>query len=733
MRLRSHLLLLTLVTLLPMVVFGISATILIANREREVFREGAQDRTRALLTALDSELTGYVTSLRALASSRQLEIGNLRGFYDEAVRVLASQEHWRSISLARPSGERIFQTDVAFETRLPEVLERRSFDQAVRTGQPTIGNLARLDGANRIPVRLPVERNEKITFVLSVTVDPDAVLALLSPQRLPADWVGVVLDSNRRIVARTVDHGRTVGQPASDSLRAALDRGSEGWFEGTTIEGTEVYTPFSRSSVSGWTVAIGIPRDEVDSAASRAVQLLTLGTLAAVAAAVVLAVAIGRRISAPIMSLASTAAELGGGTPVTSSGPRGVSEVNEVRLALARASDAIRERQEALRAADRAKDEFLAMLGHELRNPLAALASAAALLNLNPQNDRRTGAAVAAIGRQVRHMTRLVDDLLDVSRATTGKIKLARQPRNLADTVTATLRAMKSSGRLDDHEVNVDISPVWVDADETRTEQIVSNLVENAVKYTAPGGRIAVRVFRRADDAVLQVEDTGIGLAPELLPRVFDLFVQGERSLDRRSGGLGIGLTLVKRLTELHGGRVSAASDGPGRGARFTVMLPAIEALTTPTTGTTAPHAAREGCRVLLIEDNDDAREMMRVALEYYGYDVFDAADGPSGIQAAAGADPHVVIIDLGLPGLDGYAVARELRAQPERRTTVLIALTGYGQAEARERALQAGFDEHVTKPVMPDKLAQLIASMRPAVDSARRAGGAEDSTASTY
>jgi CheY-like chemotaxis protein len=233
------------------------------------------------------------------------------------------------------------------------------------------------------------------------------------------------------------------------------------------------------------------------------------------------------------------------------------------------------------------------------------------------------------------------------------------------------------------------------------------------VKYTPAGGKIAVRAFRRGAEAVLQVEDTGIGLSTELLPRVFDLFVQGERALDRSSGGLGLGLTLVKRLVELHGGHVTAASRGQGHGSQFTVVFPAIEA---PAAGMT-PGAARErveaprDARVLLIDDNDDAREMMTAALEQYGLRVSQASDGPSGLRAAAESDPDAVVVDIGLPGLDGYEVARRLRAMPEGDARVLIALTGYGQPEARQQALDAGFDDHVTKPVTAERLAQLIAA----------------------
>jgi signal transduction histidine kinase/CheY-like chemotaxis protein len=709
MRLRSHLLWLTLATLLPMVVFGISASAIIASREREVFERGARERTLALLTAVDTELTGHVNTLRALAGSEALESSDMPVFHAQATRMLRTQPNWRSISLAAADGTRLVATGHAVAEPIPPIRDRESFDEAVETAKPTIGNLVLDEDGYRIPIRLPMIRDGHVRYVLNVLVDPAAVLALLSPQQLQADWVGVVLDANRRIVARTLDHATLVGQPASESLRAALDQGREGWFHGATIEGAEVYTPFSQSPVTGWTVAIGIPAHAVEGTATRAIWMLAAGTLAAVGVALVLARTLAQRISAPIASLASAATDLGRGRAIAPPGPAGVSEVNDVRLALVTAAGIIGERETALKAAHRAKDEFLAMLSHELRNPLGALASAAALLRVAPPAEPHAMAAVAAIGRQVEHMTRLVDDLLDVSRATSGKIHLNLQPRDLAAIVTSAVGAMRASGRLRDRDVTVDTTPVWVETDEIRLDQIVVNIVGNAVKYTGPGDRIAVRVYPSGGEAVLEVEDSGVGMAPDLLPRVFDLFVQGDRSLDRRAGGLGLGLTLVKRLAELHGGHVAAESAGLGQGARFRVALPAIPEPASEARAKEPRATAGRRCRVLLIEDHDDAREMMRIGLELQGHTVFEAGDGPQGLRVAADAAPEAIVVDLGLPGLDGYEVARRLRERPGLDATLLVALSGYGLPEARQRAREAGFDVHLTKPVAPDDLSDLI------------------------
>ena len=578
MQLRSHLLWLTLVTLLPMVVFGISATALIAQREREVFRRGAQERTLALVTALDTELAGHLTSLRALASSEALESGHLEAFHQEATRVLRTQPDWRSISLAQPTGERLFMTAAPFGTSLPAIRDRPSLEAVVRTGEPAIGALVVDDGQHRIPLRLPILEDRRVAYVLTVLVDPAAVLGLLSSQRLPSDWVGVVLDGNERIVARTVDPAATLGLPASDSLRAALGRANEGWFQGSTIEGAEVYTPFNRSSFSGWTVALGIPAEAVEAAATSTGWLLAAGTLAAMGTALVLAGLLAGRISRPIVSLAAAATDLGRGRAVAPPERQGVREVNDVRQALASTASVIGEREAALKAAHRAKDEFLAMLSHELRNPLGALSSAVTLLRLNPPGDPTGQAAVAAIGRQVAHITRLVDDLLDVSRATSGKIRLSREPRDLAGVVLRALEAMRAAGQLADRDLNVETTPVWVETDETRMDQIVVNLVGNAVKYTQPSGTIAVRWSKDAQGARLSVADTGIGIAAEHLPRLTERFYRADRARARATGGSGLGLSIVKHALQRHGGRLEIDSV-EGRGSTFTAHFPARRVL----------------------------------------------------------------------------------------------------------------------------------------------------------
>ena len=368
----------------------------------------------------------------------------------------------------------------------------------------------------------------------------------------------------------------------------------------------------------------------------------------------------------------------------------------------------IADRQAAERTSH-AKDEFLAMLGHELRNPLSAISSAAALIDMPGAGLETASRARQIIGRQSQHLSRIVDDLLDLSRAMSGKILLARRPVDMASLVGACLDTFRATGRTAGYRIDVDLAPAWVDGDPTRLEQIATNLIDNALKYTPAGGSIDIRIAAEDDEVLLTVSDTGVGIAPDLLPHVFDVFVQGSISLDRAQGGLGIGLSLVRRLVELHGGSVAATSAGGGAGSAFTIRLPRAEAAQASAPAAAAPEADCAKPAVLLIEDNEDGREMMATMLDVYGYPVLQSADGLDGVQQALSRLPKVALVDIGLPGIDGYEVARRLRANPDTQAMRLIALTGYGLAEDQRRVLEAGFDMHLVKPV---DIAQLLGAL---------------------
>ena len=378
-----------------------------------------------------------------------------------------------------------------------------------------------------------------------------------------------------------------------------------------------------------------------------------------------------------------------------------------------------REAEEELQDANRRKDEFLAMLSHELRNPLAPIRNAVEVIRRVGPPDATLTMARDVIDRQARLLARLVDELLDVSRISQGKITLRKEPVELLKVVQQSVETVRPLVEVRGQRLSVEVTPrpVWLSGDAARLSQIFSNLLNNAAKYTPEGGRIRITAVAEDGEARIVVEDDGAGIEPELLPRIFELFVQGERGLDRAQGGLGIGLTLVKRLVELHHGRVEASSAGVGRGAQFTVCLPCVAAVGQPAEPASAPARTQEsvyGRRVLVVDDNIDAAESTAAYLRLEGHEVKTVNDGNDALASVHVFAPHVIVLDIGLPGLDGYAVARRLREAGETSHTLLIALTGYGQKEDRDRASEAGFDYHFTKPADPQDIQHAIEQGRP-------------------
>ncbi|HEY7205212.1 MAG TPA: response regulator [Methylomirabilota bacterium] len=384
-------------------------------------------------------------------------------------------------------------------------------------------------------------------------------------------------------------------------------------------------------------------------------------------------------------------------------------QATEVRAALLAREQQAREEAEA---SNRAKDEFLAMLGHELRNPLDVIGTAVRVLDAQPATDEMTVKARGVIGRQVAQLSRLVDDLLDVGRVTTGKIALHCVPVDLAEVAERCVAGVVSPGEAAPRAITLQTAPTWVTADQARVEQMVMNLLSNALKYTSREGSILITVGGDGRVGRLAVNDTGVGMTPPMIDRIFDLFYQGERTLDRSEGGLGIGLTLVRRLVELHGGRVTAQSPGLGKGSTVTLELPQIPAPAARETPPAVPSAAMPR-RIVIVEDSRDGREMLRYMLEHAGHEVHEAADGPKGLETILKVVPDLALVDVGLPGLDGYQVARRVKADAATRAVRLVALTGYGLPEDLRRSEEAGFDAHLVKPIDPERLAAVILDVK--------------------
>jgi signal transduction histidine kinase len=415
-------------------------------------------------------------------------------------------------------------------------------------------------------------------------------------------------------------------------------------------------------------------------------------------------------------------------------------EAANTRLAdanrILQAEMAERERlEQALRAADRKKDEFLAMLAHELRNPLAPLRNALARLQRTGLSEEGTAQSIAMMTRQITLLSRLVDELIDISRITSGRIELMKEPVDLQTIVDGALEVARPLIEQRGHRLSLTLPehPVELGADRTRVAQVLSNLLHNAAKYTEPNGDISLTAATEGEEIVISVRDSGIGIEPEMLTKIFDMFMQVDRSFERSQGGLGIGLTLAQRLVELHGGRLEARSEGLGKGAEFTVRLPITRMEKAAAGPAPLPAQAEAGRRrIIVADDNADYAESTAIILRMEGHEVHTAYDGMQTVELADSLRPEVVLLDIGLPKLNGYEAARRIRAMDGMENALLVAISGWGQRRDRELAQAAGFDQHLVKPVDPDVLVQLIArrgaaAQAPAATTTPGANGAGD------
>jgi PAS domain S-box-containing protein len=379
--------------------------------------------------------------------------------------------------------------------------------------------------------------------------------------------------------------------------------------------------------------------------------------------------------------------------------------------------------RQALAEADRRKDEFLATLAHELRNPLAPLRNMLEVMRLAGNDASLMEQARATMDRQLSHMIRLIDDLLDVSRISRGKLKLKRERVELASMIHQAVEACRPLAESARHEVSLELppEPIYLDADPVRLAQVFGNILNNSCKYTDPGGKIRLSAERQDGEVLVKVQDTGVGIPTDRLDAVFEMFAQIDRTLERSQGGLGIGLTLVKRLVEMHDGTVTAYSEGPGQGSEFVVRLPLLLEPPKAEQGAEPETQRSAGCRILVVDDNQDAALSLAMLLEMSGHEVRTAFDGLEAIEVAAEVRPEIVLMDLGMPKLNGYEAASRIRRQPWGGRMTLIALTGWGQEEDRRRSTEAGFDGHLVKPVDCIALMKLLASL-PAKEAQARA-----------
>jgi signal transduction histidine kinase/ActR/RegA family two-component response regulator len=729
MALRTQLLVPVIVASVPLAIFAAAIMFTLWQFQQSRLETQQRETAAALASVVEKELSSAVRQLQYLGTGPELVRGDFDGFLKRCRQVLTIAKEWTNVVLYARDGQQLVNANFPLPSGR-NTASQRHIDQVFATGRAVVSDLflGPVSGRWIVAVSVPVVLQGRTVYALSATFNL-AIFDELLEERTAAGGVASIEDREMRIISRSPSPEAYRGKPPVPELLDAIRSAPEGLARVRSYEGLQVFAAWTRMPSTGWTVAFSVPSETTDTAFRRHILLLASAEVLIFLTAALAAIFVGRRVSGAIERAAGQAPGVAEGwrpdLPRT-----GIEELDRLARALEDAAAklstearqrALAERQRdellalekearsAAEAANRSKDEFLAMLGHELRNPLGAVSNAVQVLGRENASPGQITFARDVITRQTHHLARLIDDLLDVGRVITGKIYLQRERMDLAAAVRGTLDAFHASGKFGSHRFTFGLAPVWIDGDRTRMEQVVNNLVSNALAYTPAGGSIRVSVRREGGDAVLEVADDGIGMSPEELKRVFELFYQGKSELHRK-GGLGLGLTLVHRLVELHGGIVSARSDGPGRGAAFAVRLPALEA---PAPGGRAPAAASASrpLDILVVEDNDDARVSLQMILEADGHAVHTAADGKAGLEAFERAAPDVALIDIGLPEMDGYELARAIRAR--RPEPMLIALTGYGQPEDEQRSTEAGFDAHLVKPVDVAKLRVLLARRR--------------------
>lgn len=715
--LRHLLILLTAIGLLPLALLGVW-TIHGAGRYLEQEQERLMvGHARALSSAVDAELDATVAALSGIAKSPQLASGDLRAFHETASRV--SRPDWLGVVLSGADGESLFRTMAPYGAPAARIADPGSLRQAMEQRRPIAGHVARGQGGRpAVPVRVPVIGPDGKPWVLTAVVQPDRFLDVIARQRIPQDSVIAVLDGGGKLVARSRDQDRTVVGTPSESLRQLMQRnGPESVGRTMTLEGDEVITAYTTSPRYGWVVAVGAPNAGFGVAFFQRFAVYVAGAWVVLTACIALASWLSGRIVRRIEGVAAGAAALGSAGAVQVA-PSRIKEIRQMGQALEAAASqraaqeeertrllaSVEEALAQARQAGLAKDAFLAMLGHELRNPLSPILTSLDLMDLRDEPGSQRERTI--MRRQVTHLRRLVDDLLDVSRIASGKLAIDPRPMNLADTARHALAALA------DPNVTLDApQEVWVNGDETRLAQVLGNLLSNADRFGSSDTRVrlALEDGPMSGQVRLSVSDNGAGMAPELVARVFEPFYQAPQPLARRTGGLGLGLAIVREIVELHGGTVTALSDGPGKGSRFEVVLPAGA----PTTASApAPvERAAQARRILLVDDNEDAAAAAAVLLRHLGHAVRVAHNAAQARALALVEAPEVAILDIGLPDMDGYALAEAMRADVGAAPLRLVALTGYGQQSDMERAMAAGFDVHLTKPATIEALRSAVES----------------------
>ena len=732
MKTRTYLAAIVLTVLVPLLALSAWGLNLLLEEEKEARLLTVEARARSIALSIDKELVRAEGALRVIGQTDLMSREDFSSLYELMRKTITSPDSWAVLYGA--DGSMLMHTHHPYGASFDEG-PNSWVPQAIALQKASVTNLreGRAGKWKVVSVNLPVKSAGGRQFLLSHTFHVSHITALLHRQELPPNWVVGVFGDDGISIARNLRETEFVGKPVKRELYKASRERASGRLINLTRDGFWAYNTFTHTTRADWTVAIAAPEEEINRSARTATLIAGCVLLFALGSALLGIVLFARRLSASFDLALDAAKSLElGKMPVVQ--PSGVVEAdvlqralhdagakleaeNEARRRLEREREQLlRSERDARRAAENqnnAKDEFLAMLAHELRNPLAPIVAAAHMLRLPGRDDASVQRTGDIIIRQADHLKSLIHDLLDVSRVTRGLVTIDRQPVEIDAVVKSAIEQAQPLIDSRKHALALDLrsSRAVVLGDKKRLVQVIANLLTNAAKYTPPGGRIALMVETQGEQLVLAVSDNGIGIDPELLPHVFDLFRQAERSADRSQGGLGLGLALVRSIMTMHDGQVSAHSDGIGKGACFTLTLPLHAERATQAR---APHEAARGgaapVHLMIVDDNVDAARSLAHLLEAKGHHVTVMANAHSALDESLRNPLPLYILDIGLPDIDGYELARRLRAAPGSAGAVLVALTGYGQMHDQHKAFAAGFDHHFVKPIDIAALDRILA-----------------------
>ena len=732
MRIRVFIFLMVAALMLPLVLASALAVNKIRQEENKAAIASLKKTVEAISLRVDRDIQASMAALHALGTSEHLTTGNFDAFYQQAKAINRMPNTYTA--LLNADGTTVFNTALPFSTQpsvpLPTPIPA-AVARVIASQKPFVSDifLGPRTGRQLVAVYSPTA---VAGYVIAQGFTLDHWKDIAKPHDLPPDWIVAVIDRTGRFIARSHKSDQFLGQPARPELVAAAALQNEGMIRHSTLEGVESYDAFDHSETTGWTIAVAAPVALVDAPALRAVQIAVAGFVAALIVSGILAAAFGRRLIVALQS-AGTAAVLLGQGKIPTATATSILEVDALNQSLANAGGLLEKERQARLAAQQererlleverlardaaqkentAKDHFLAMLGHELRNPLAAISGAVAVLTRGSKDRLDVDRYLGIIRRQNRHLVHIIDDLLDMSRLIAGKIVLDPHPVDLAESLKSCVEGLNAAQRTTNHSLEVTALQAWVNADPVRIEQIIINLIGNAIKYSPAGSTITIDLHQADGNAVLQVQDHGTGMTPALMARVFEPFVQGPAPLNVSPSGLGIGLALVRQLVELHGGSVSVASAGAGRGSTFTSSFPLVAAPGSVAGSDFSQLMAARHRTLLYVEDNADALAIMSEMLRLSGYAVVEASCGADAVAAARLQLPDAVVLDLGLPDMNGYAVARLIRQLPNAHDLPIIALTGYTSSPAIGAGAQAGFSAHLVKPVDPEVLTRTVEAL---------------------